>query len=176
VNKYFILPILAITTLSTNAYSNFGLGFSLQSGNSNIVQMPINLSDNYLIEPFIAYSHSDVSHSYTQKDTSYTLGTGIFKRNKSFENSDIIYGVKLAYGVVDSRFESEGTGVSTIQDYNVLTVSPTVGFEYFFNTTISIGGRVSLDYSQYSGTVIGDKYDGNTLDTSTTLSLNYYFN
>ena len=163
--KFLVFPILAITTLSTNAYSNFGLGFSLQSDNTNIVQIPINLSDNYLIEPSISYSHSDISHSYTQKDTSYSLGTGIFKRNESFENSDIIYGVKLGYGVVDSRFESEDTGVTSIQDYNVFTISPTLGFEYFFNSSLSIGGRVSLDYSQYSGTVIdqSNEYDGNTI-------------
>jgi len=176
--KSIILSFLAISTLSTNANSNIGLGFSLQSGDSNIIQVPINLSNDYLIEPFVAYRRYEESHAYTQKTTTYGIGAGIFKRYNSFENTDVIYGVKFAYSVMDNEFINTDSGVTSIHDYEGYIISPTLGFEYFFTPNISLGGRVAIDYSKYSGNVIDNstKYDSNSLDTSTALSINYYFN
>jgi hypothetical protein len=185
------LLILVVFMLANVFASKIGIGLSTTWNDNEVyipgfstiwngaaIYIPINVNPQFRIEPFVmvatdASEETDPDNpewSYNNEILNYRIGLGLFIKSKISENSkyNFYYGSKFSY--VNSTSEGvykngDGMGwwyeeISTVE-LSGFSITPTLGFEYYFIDNCSFGGEIGWNYTQLSGE---DKYEA--LDSS----------
>jgi hypothetical protein len=176
-----LLAIGASLLLTSNIIhaTTFGVGGSYD-GEFTTVYVPIDLAETFRVEPYVRYnSNSDSSVQVDKGTTSnYTLsisddsdsveyGIGIFGIYNASQTVSFYYGAKVAYVKMSSDYveKNQVDGFATYYSssytdiytysYNTqkdgLKLAPTIGFEYHFTSSFSIGAEVEFYYVKLSG-------------------------
>lgn len=158
-----LLTIAALASaVSVNA-ADFGVGVNVGSDN-NTIYAPINLSESIRIEPYFStYKSSSDDYSYR----SSRLGLGLFKVEKTSNQTSVYWGARAAY--IDGH-DSDG------EDFDGYSVAPVLGFEYFPVKNFSVGGDVALEYNHVNSGSGSNAFDGNNSATKTSVGVKFYFN
>lgn len=157
---------LALCSTSVLA-ADFGIGVSARSDDAWIYA-PINISQNFRIEPSIRYVSNEysttqqsgvsVADTYSQETESLEFGVGVFRLVKIAESAQLYFGARVAY--VDFESTVDDT-VTYFPGYSVAAhsessqdgyrIGPTIGFEYLFGEHFSIGGEASYTFLDIEG-------------------------
>lgn len=154
-----------ITAVSLAAFASeiasaadFGIGLSVKSSDTTIY-VPIEISPAFRVEPSVSYSETkQASGNTTTKSTNTNVGAGLFGKSQVADSIELYYGGRIAY--VESKAESS-TALPFPASVSVKSdgyrIAPTLGFQYFFNEHISLGGEVAwahtdLDNVESDGT------------------------
>lgn len=161
--KKIILSAIAFTSISANVFAaDYGIGIDLSNYGTKI-RVPIDISQDYRIEPYFSYSHRDGDSSFETFSWT-TLGSNFVMSKPLVENTKFYYGIKTEYGEAEDKS-------------NFWSAGPTINFEYFLSPKFSVGGEASLLYTKYNyhGSSVFGGDEKNTQTVSTVL-VRYYFN
>ena len=168
--KKQLLPLLFIAAISPYAVSsNFGLGASIKTGEST-VYLPIRVSENFLVEPFLRYSKDNSETysvgsnvSYDTSNTSLNFGVGLFKTTDVSEDIKFYYGGRIAYSNNETRYNiSEDSEVNNFtQELDGYTLSPTIGFEYIITNGFSVAIEAEWSFFNLDGEISNSEEPGN---------------
>lgn len=161
--KNIILSAIALSTISANVFAaDYGIGIDLSSYGTEI-RVPIDINQNYRIEPFFSYNHRNGSSSFEAFSWS-TIGANFLMSEQLVEKTKFYYGIKTEYGDMQDKS-------------NFWSAGPTISFEYFFSSKFSVGGEASLLYTKYNyhGSSIFNNNERST-QTSSSVLVRYYFN
>ncbi|MFC2079921.1 hypothetical protein ACFLRQ_00440 [Bacteroidota bacterium] len=121
---------------------------------SRIVSVPLNLRENFRLEPEFAFMiYKDDFEYYSRSEKHIQFGSGIFYRKKG-EYMEALFGVR--------------TGVTIIDSDPGYYFSPLIGVEYHLFKGIHLGGEI-----QFANTFYGDF---RTSKIQIPLYLRLYFN
>lgn len=166
--------LLALVSLAIAApvwSADIGVGVSVKS-NDHTIYVPIDINDTFRIEPLVRYS-KDTSESDGARTRHETLeiGAGLFKLYPLTESIHIYYGGRLSYLNLESELNYPASMVSSNTSADGYRIAPTLGFEYFFNKHVSIGGEAQWFYSDLEH----DRQDLSATGTNTNLILRLRF-
>lgn len=170
------IALACLTVISSGALASTGIGVSAQIDDI-WVYVPIDLTESFRIEPLVRYyKKEDQSDSEDYTEIS-EFGVGLFVQSEVVENFNFLYGVRVAYSASKYTYKSQFFDSGTDQDGYL--IAPTIGFEYFLADKISLGGDVSLVYTDLDGkdTDSGESIDVSekTTSTDTSLIVRFYF-
>jgi len=185
--RVILVLLMSVFLVSTaNAMDvGFGMGFS-NSYYDNwgaTVYVPLNIAPSFRLEPYLMYADNEVDSTSSSGASGYSfsemeLGVGAFGIRKINPSTQLYFGAKLSY--INIEADDFSTGGSYSSDGDGYQIAPTLGFEYFFNENISLGGEASWfyanidtdDYDSFSG------YSSDSVEatgTATEVILRYYF-
>jgi hypothetical protein len=155
-----LLAAIAITAGApgVSTATDVGIGLSIKSNDATIY-VPIDVSAAFRIEPSISYSENKTESGFTiTENTNINLGVGFFGKSQVVDSIEVYYGGRVAY--IESKAESSTSlpfPASSSVKSDGYRIAPTLGFQYFFNDHISLGGEVAwahtdLDNVESSGT------------------------
>jgi hypothetical protein len=183
------IAVTISAVFSSFAIGQVGVGVAFQGGDEAIY-LPIDVSDNFRIEPSLRYSRyndkttyessseSSSLSKYTSESEVVSLGVGFFRMKKLAENFGFYSGVRIGYLYSEQKRERPSS-----DDYNGyskgFSFSPAAGFEYFIVDNLSVGGEIAVHYSNMDGNsddygVDSDSSSTNT-STGTSMSARFYF-
>ena len=189
---FVLVSSLEAQTDDEESSSVFGIGISLEQSYSFIydqgvnylpiglgnIYLPINISENFRIEPDIGiFSYSYSSDDYEKRTDQFRLGLG-FHYSKNYGSIKILFGAR--FGSIfnsikreyeDSNNENEKDEISA----TVLFGGPTIGAEYYFAKRFSLGAEAQLNYIS-----LGEYQDENNetrtiISTRALILLRFYF-
>jgi len=154
----FILLIMLLASKSALSASA-GLGVSFNNSQSffgyNLITptvlIPIEVTPNLIIEPFLSYNTHNESRTSggSIKIKNKTFGLGIFGTHSLGDKVSSYYGAKL------SKFTIEFTPSGGSTDKNdYFTITPLVGFKYDATNTISTAFELGINFTD------GEETDG----------------
>ena len=146
------LSIISMSTIVSAEIERYGIGISATQDGSTI-KAPLDLGNNLRVEPELSFSsfNPDVGDSRTD----ISLGSGVYLLEQVSDTVDLYYGGKALLGVANGGGNSNTT----------VSLAAIVGFEYFFDKQISVGGEVGFGLGLGDDTRIG---------TQTGVVLRYY--
>lgn len=177
-----ILAVLAATLLTGQAMAaEYGIGISAKS-DSSLLYFPIDMSAKLRAEPFVRHQTSDVTQridfggevtTFRSEFDQIEGGIGIFGLAVPKES------VRLYYGGRASYFDGDSHSSQSSQSSYGYRITPTVGFEYLFNSRFTLGGEVGYYFeSRHLDSRIQLTHQEVDVDTSGTesfLILRYFF-
>ena len=157
--KKILGSLVACSLLTTAIYANednntskkYGMGISIGSS-SNIVRLPIDMSNDMRLEPYIGFKFNDNDYG---SSTNVQAGIALEKMYTIESNLKGYYGAFL--GV-----ESYSGGETTTS----AALGPIIGAEYYLNDKFCIGAEVRIN------AILGDT---TTVETDTSALIRYYF-
>ena len=152
-----ILPLLFFSGMASPAYTaDFGFGVSL---NSPSLLAPIQLNDDYRLEPFLSY-YASKNEDYRRGQSFYnreysgsSFGIGLFKTAKLKQYIYSYWGLRLSYETEENSYKNKDDN-SEAYSTNELTgyaISPVFGIEYSITDDLFIGLEGSWYYKSLSG-------------------------
>jgi len=167
-----LLAVLGIAVTAPAWAADVGVGVSARSDDATIY-VPIDVNDTFRIEPLARYAKdtSIFPGGRTKRET-YEIGTGLFKLYPLTESIHIYYGGRLSY--LNLKYDTNFYGPAINSDRSRsdgYRIAPTLGFEYFFNKHLSIGGEAQWYYSD----IEADGQDLSATGTNTNLILRLRF-
>ena len=129
------------------------LYFPMQINKTNI---NTGITEGYMIEPEFFYNKSsrniyypmDSSLNYTEEEKTVGAILGIYKLSKN-QKMNKYYGIKLGYAVgTETPNYANMYNLTGLIESNSIFISPAMGSEYFISDNFSIGGEISVQYSQ----------------------------
>ncbi len=178
-----LFSLMAILSLSsTHLYAvEFGVGMNL-SGSGNTIYLPVNISENIRLEPYLSAFKSTskggpLPTAYSNTFEVNFFGLGIFNIKHISGNKNVIIGMRAAYLRGKRNFISGGVSTS---DYVVrgYSIGPVLGVEYFPISGLSIGGDVTWVFSkrfEHSQDSVNSDVYNSTSNTTTSATIKYYF-
>jgi hypothetical protein len=143
------LPNVGIgTRLDTLLLNLSGLGALGGNTAAATIYVPIDVSPMFRVEPFLAHVSTSTTTEPTtgtnveRSDSQTTLGVGLFYTFAISERSRGYAGGRL--GLLFEGEERTNNNVTTSTDATRLLIAPTLGAEYFFAISWSVGADVSL--------------------------------
>jgi hypothetical protein len=185
--KKLLLPILCVASFGQAMAAEWGVGVGFGE-NAGGVYVPVALSADVRVEPFVAYSESNYAsnNGFSARSTALTAGTGLFHTRALGDGLTAYLGGRLGYLTYQTR-ESSGLifaegqpGPAFVRKGKGFQVVPTVGVDYRFHKALSLGGEVGLSYTRAKLNV-GSSYGGDqqanstSKDTVTRLLMKYHF-
>jgi len=167
----------------------FGLGFHVEQFKINdLTDLTNNMEPiNKLvltISPIASFRiEPEFGFRYIKEGTAETyligIGSGFFAMHQ-FEKLNFYGGIRIEFDL-GSYSESIYDGMNTTNskiNQNRIAIAPTIGVEYFFYKSFSIGGEVSLKYTSIDNSPDNSSLtstNGKIFGTDTGLLLRYYF-
>jgi len=177
---FALVAILSLNSTPLNAVE-FGVGINL-SGSGSTIYLPVNITENLRIEPYLSILKSTDKGGAQPTDYSSTIetnnfGLGLFYVKHISDNKNVIIGVSADY--LRGKRNSISGGIST-SDYKVrgYSIGPVLGVEYFPIPGLSIGGDVSWEYSkrfEHSQDLVNSDIYNTSSRTTTNATIKYYF-
>lgn len=166
---------VALSFVSLNSAAEVGLGISLQQKN-NSVSIPIDISKRVRIEPMMKYSEENPWGYSDTNNSSFEYGAGFYAKKRVAHQLNFLTGIKLLAIDSTSHPEPELPVEITVKG---IVVAPTVAFEYFIHSHVSIGGEVSLAYYKLDRDMqVNDELETDQKEivkTETALNIRFYF-
>lgn len=164
--------------------AEYGLGISAKSDNG-LLYFPIDVSPSFRVEPFLRHSSFDSTSrsnfggglTFRSESDSVEGGAGIFGLLVPKESVRLYYGGRASYFDGDSH--SSSAVVQSRQSFYGYRITPTLGFEYLFNSHFTLGGEVGYFFenrnvdSQNASTHSESEVDNS--GTESFLILRYFF-
>ncbi|MCU7843508.1 MAG: porin family protein [Candidatus Thiodiazotropha sp. (ex Monitilora ramsayi)] len=175
--QFTLILFISAVCLSSSANAYVGLGVSAKS-NDAWVYLPINMSDNFRIEPALRYYKDEQTDDIASRETTlFEISVGLFRKSKLTQNTGIYYGGRLGYIQEETSLSSTYSNMDF--DTDGFSIAPTIGFEYFFTDNFSVGAEAEwfyrdLDGSEWNGGTQSN-FDKETTGTSTRLILRFNF-
>jgi len=179
-NKIVVLILAALVT-GQAAAAEYGLGISAKSDNG-LLYFPIDVSPKFRVEPYLRHQSSDSKQriefggevsTFESKFEQVEGGLGIFGLAVPKES------VRLYYGARASYFDGDGHSSQSRQSFYGYRITPTLGFEYIFNSHFTLGGEVGYYFENHNiDTVLFSSHQESEIDKSGTesfLILRYFF-
>lgn len=161
-----LFVVLMVSSFAGRA-AEFGLGVAL-SGNGSGIFVPINVSEQWRVEPSLEYSKFNFSETdFDSSNEIYRLGVGVFRLWQSSEQVRTLVGVRVSYQSFSQtrQFEVDGHGIA-----------PTVGFEYAVTPSLVVGAEAALEYVDLDGEdPLGRPVRQDSTETRTAVTLKYFF-
>ncbi len=192
--KKKLLCLMAILLLSvmpdqvTAAEFKGGLGIGIEDTSFQIY-VPMSL-DKIVIEPnFVWFERDSDENSPTTINESnfmrFELGLGLFHRVAVTTDTFFYYGGRMGYIEEESKF-GFGSTFSSVSDEKLdgYFIAPTIGFEYFLASNVSLGANVAWHYAKLEGSNVTNLSPGGVTkeeiterekDTRTSAILRFYF-
>jgi hypothetical protein len=154
------------TTLFTlNSYQSY-----VPQYQNTAISIPIFLSGQFKIEPYIAYVHyNNEEEVYEINYHSLIIATGILY-SQDFVDTRLHFGVNIGY--INNNFKYKDTydysPYSSEDNGNGFLIAPTIGGEYFFSGHFSLGSEIRLEFSKIDSDnndtdyILVDNYDSST--------------
>lgn len=161
--------------------ADYGIGVSAKSDNS-LLYFPIDVTANLRVEPFLRLLSSDSTQridfggevtTFRSESDQVEGGAGLFGLAVPKES------VRLYYGARASYFDGDSHSTQSRSSFYGYRITPTVGFEYLFNSRFTLGGEVGYFFeSEHTDSRIQASHQESDRDTSGTesfLILRYFF-
>lgn len=157
----YLRPLLfgVVMAAAQCTQAEVGAGVSLRADGQRLY-MPVSLSDSYRLEPSIYYHN----RSYDPGQQYLELAVGLFRVNPLTEKVSTYYGARAGYLHQSDPFYSDNS--------EEMTISPTLGVEYFLSSRFSIAGEAAVVYQRISSRTSGY---GEMKTITTDLLLRYMF-
>lgn len=161
-NKIKIIIPITLSLSSMLCAADTGLGVSIK-GNDSSIYLPVRISDQVRIEPFVRYHKDDYStkskeivefyESNKNNSEGFDVGVGVFNTIEIIENTSIYYGLRMSYSRSSSEYESKSETYSYVREEKLTgyNLSPTLGFEYSITENFTIGFEAEWNYYNLSG-------------------------
>lgn len=188
--KVILALLVSFFLVSTANAMDVGLGVSFSSNpaysyysSGAKIYMPMDISPSFRLEPYFMYLDDEIdstggSGPSTDSISLIEFGAGAFATRKLNPSTLLYFGAKLSYLNVE---QEDITPTSTrTSDGDGFQIAPTLGFEYFFNENVSLGGEAlwfyaEIDFDDYSS-VSGPSSDSiASTGTDTEVILRFYF-
>jgi hypothetical protein len=140
--KKLLVPVALVVAATPASSIELGIGVELARTNQTIY-LPIKVSEDVRVEPFIAYTKTSRTGSAAGEDFGSIVGIGIFGIKPKGDALNVIYGARLGH----QSFKQEYTGTFSYRSSGYL-LSPTVGFEYFVTKSFAVGAEVAITYTR----------------------------
>ena len=174
-----LIGLYAVAAAATSADWGIAVGVA---NNSQALYAPIQVTPAWRVEPFFGHSKTETVRELSMfsnaKDaySDWTLGAGVFGVRPVTPQVNLLGGVRLAY--LKSTQDNGFFGGTERKGY---AMSPTVGFEYFFEKHIAVGAEASVNVSRLKEKRTGNgptTEEGTTRarSTSSLVTLKYFFN
>jgi hypothetical protein len=165
-----LLFVLLMVSSFAGRAAEFGLGVALNGGDAQIF-MPINIGEQWRVEPSLLYSRVEASDSDFVADQ-YIAGLGAFRLWRASEQVRVLPGVRLLYV---NRSQKAGVGIDSRQSEEGYGIAPTLGFEYAVIPSLVVGAEVALEYVDLELTDSFGSSEIVTTQTKTAVTLKYFF-
>lgn len=179
--KRALAALFGILVAGQAAAADYGIGISAKSDNG-LLYFPMDISTKLRVEPYVRHQSSDS----TQKITLGTVTTTFQSEFDQVEGGVGLFGlaapkesVRLYFGGRVSYFDGDSHSDQFRQSFYGHRITPTVGFEYLFNSRFTLGGEVGYYFENVKvDSVILDAQQESERDNSGTesfLILRYFF-
>jgi hypothetical protein len=179
--KRIVALMVAALVTGPAAAAEYGVGISAKSDNG-LLYFPIDVSPQFRVEPYLRHVSSD---SKQRIDTGGEVTT-FNSESDQVEGGVGVFGlavpkasVRLYYGARASYFDGDSHSTQTKQSFYGYRITPTIGFEYLFNSHFTLGGEVGYFFQNANvDTVLFSSHQESDNDTSGTdsfLILRYFF-
>lgn len=170
---FAFVMVLAISPNCTAA--DIGIGISVKESDQSIY-VPIKLSDSLKTEFSVGYSSREQNDSSSKHHSkSLEAGIGLFLLKDVTDNTQLYYGCRFLYINTDYYYAGID-GYYSSDKLNGYGIVPTLGFEYYFNDHISLGGEAGYYYKNLDGeSYYATDYKEKTTGTNCRVILRYYF-
>jgi len=184
---------LGLYISQTAVAENLGLGVSIKSNDASIY-LPINVHEEFRVEPFISYSSYDgreneegLEISYKNNYSNLNFGIGFFKIQALKEQISAYYGLRSSYTKNEQSFNriEESNKYGNEKETSGYTVSPIIGFEYSIINDLLVGFEAEWWFSDLEGkevTSYGEPVDdiktnikNKSQGTNTRVTVRYFF-
>ncbi len=143
--------------ISSTFYQNNS--YDIYLGTSSSFSLPIFVSSNFKMEPFIGYYKSEydrkaVQDTYKSKynriDDNLVFGAGLFYYN-CIGNTKVHFGGNIGYFIYNYEYKDEDFYGNYDQksDGTGYIISPIVGCEYFISDNFSFGAEAHFEWSSW---------------------------
>ena len=128
--------------------ADWGVAVGIANHSQNLYA-PIQVQPGWRVEPFFGHSKTDTvrdSSAYIDAKDAYsdwTLGAGVFGIRPATPQVNLLGGVRLAY-----LKSTQDNGIQGGTERKGYVLSPTLGFEYFFEKHIAVGAEASFNWSR----------------------------
>ncbi len=181
-NKKILISASLALASNLSSAAEFGVGLGLNGSfnllaieaggigalGGNSIFLPINLNKDFRVEPY--FSASRIKETTTGNGFSvYQGGIGLFKIINQNEKVNLLVGGRLGYldatnSYPDSTITSRG-----------YSLSPSLAFEYSIDKNFVLGGELAYENWRIRGTGLSDANQLNYSNTTTALTLKYFF-
>ncbi len=194
ISIFFVLTMTNAQEVNENKSNRFGIGISIINinddmglatydgiGNAPVINLIIDTSPSFRIEPEIGYfvynfERKESEHEFESTLKTLRLGVGLFVKKAKSDKFNLYYGVRT--GILNTSLESKDNfpyiSGTNEESSNGFYISPTVGGEYFFSDHFSMGGEAQFMYSSTSFESDDDYSDEEvTISTTSTKAIIY---
>ncbi|MCH8013168.1 MAG: outer membrane beta-barrel protein [Candidatus Marinimicrobia bacterium] len=135
----------------------------------------INVSPKLRLEPGIAFFQSSSGNGdFKSSSKSFSIGLGIFPMTLK-DGINLYYGARLGLIRTSSEYSFNGSD-SEEMSAGGFFIAPTVGGEYFLNSSFTLGGEAQLRYASFTKEDgIDEEGTSSTTSTRALLFLRFYF-
>ena len=160
--RRFYYFVFLFSFVNTAWCAEYGIGIGLNNYNYSIY-FPINIK-GYRFEPSIAYTDSTSTYSNATYESS-GVGFGLFKTISQSEKTKVFFGARINY----SEYKSDGDTSGYVK-ITETSIAPTLGFEYYIEENLSLGGEAYFTFTNSNST-----NSTQSKATGSMVTLKYYF-
>lgn len=173
----YVMFIGMLSIMGSAYAAEVGIGASIGGGELNAISIdiPINISKDFRIQPFFSYyeydtdyeggsAFSDSTYSY------YEVGTGLYRLLPQADKVNVFVGARVGYVQMDGDSDSSGS------EGDGYSLAPELGIEYYVTDQFSVGVSVGVTWQSISVDADdGDSYDQTSTNSFGRINLKHYF-
>jgi hypothetical protein len=183
--KRFVVLMIAALASGQAVAAEYGIGISAKSDNG-LLYFPIDVSSRFRVEPYLRHMSSDSTQTtdFGGETTTFESesdlvegGVGIFGLAVPKESVRLYFGGRASYFDGDTR--STTSELQFKQSTHGYRVTPTVGFEYLFNSRFTLGGEIGYFFEKRNvdsrNIATHSESESDNTGTESFLILRYFF-